>query len=83
MARKNKVKSYKSVKGVSSSTENSSLGREDHVRQASLGRHQATDRNRQQLKIGTWNVQIIVQKGKVENVKQEMKRMKVNILELL
>ena len=68
-----------SVKGVSSSSGNSSLGREEHVRQASPDRHQATVRNRHQLKIGTWNVQTMMQKEKLENVKQEMKRIKVSI----
>ena len=65
-----------------SSNGNSSLGREEHVRQVSPDRHQATVRNRFQLKIGTWNVQTMMQKGKIENVKQKMKRMKVNILGL-
>ena len=76
------MKSENSVKGVSSSTGNSSLGREHNVRQVSPDSHQATVRNRQQLKIGTWNVQTMLQKGKLENVKQEMKRMKLHILGL-
>ena len=42
MARKTKLKADNSVKGVSSTTGNSSLAREDHVRQVSLDRHQAT-----------------------------------------
>ena len=76
------MKPANSVKGVSSLSGNSSLGREEHVRQVSPDRHQATVRNRHQLKIGTWNVQTTMQKGKFENVKQEIKMMKINILGL-
>ena len=76
------MKSDNSEKRVWNSTGNSSLGREDHVRQVSPDRHQATVHNRHQLKIGTFNVQTMLLKGKVENVKQEMKRRKINILRL-
>ena len=65
-----------------SSFGNSSPGRKEHVRQVSPDRHQATVRNGRQLKRGTWNVQTVMHKGKVENVKQEMKRIKINILGL-
>ena len=68
------MKSDNSVKGISGSSGNSSLGREEHVRQVSPDRHQ--------LKIGTWNVQTMMQKGNLKNVKQEMKMMKTNILGL-
>ena len=34
------------------------------------------------IRIGTRNVQTIFQKGKLENIKQEMRRMKINILGL-
>ena len=82
MARNSKSKSDNGVKGVSSSAGNTSPGREDYVRQVSPDRHPATVRNREKLKIGTWNVQTMLQTGKLENVKQEMKRMKINILGL-
>ena len=36
----------------------------------------------EQLKIGTWNVRSMLAKGKLENVKREMERMKINILGL-
>ncbi|GFN73579.1 endonuclease-reverse transcriptase [Plakobranchus ocellatus] len=74
------MKSDNSVKGVSSSAGNSSLGREDHVRQVSPDRHQATVRNRQQLKIGTWNVRTFRRVKRFKKVMQEMEMMKLNIL---
>ena len=78
-----KSKSDNCVKGVPRSAGNPSHGREGHVRQVSPDRHPATVvRSRKQLRIGTWNVQTMLQKGKLENVKQEMKRMKINILGL-
>ena len=52
------------------------------MRQVSPDRHPATVRNRHQLKIATWNVQTMLQKGKLQNVIQEMKRMNINILGL-
>ena len=52
------------------------------MRQVSPDRHQATVRNRHQLKIRKWNVQTLMQKGKLENVREEMKRIKISILGL-
>ena len=52
--------------------ENTSLGRDGHVRQVTLDRQQATVRTKNSLKIGTWNVRTMFQKGKLENVKKEM-----------
>ena len=57
--------------GGSISSGNSSLGREEHVQQVSPDRYQATVLNCHQLKIGTWNVQTMMQKGKIENVKRD------------
>ncbi|GFO50026.1 craniofacial development protein 2-like [Plakobranchus ocellatus] len=34
------------------------------------------------LNIATWNIRTLLQKGKLENIKQEMERMKFNILGL-
>ena len=84
MARKTKMKSDNNVKQVSSSLETprSVDGREEHVRQVSPDHHHATVRNRHQLKKGAWNVQTMMQRGMVKNVKQEIKRMKFNILGL-
>jgi hypothetical protein len=38
------------------------------------------ERKRQELKIGTWNVRTMNLKGKLENVKEEMKRNNLNVL---
>lgn len=63
------------------------LGRDTHVRQVRLDRHQDTvsrknrrSRNHGKFKIGTWNVNTLYQSGKMENVTQEMTRLKVDIL---
>ncbi|GFO29451.1 craniofacial development protein 2-like [Plakobranchus ocellatus] len=34
------------------------------------------------LNIATWNIRTLLQKGKLENIKQQMERMKLNILGL-
>ena len=43
-----------------------------------LDRHPATVSNK--VRIATWNVRTLYQPGKLENVKQEMKRLKVNVM---
>ena len=88
MARHINSISDNSVNGVHRTSGNSSLGRVGHVRQVSPDRHQATvsigDKYSvsKAIRIGTWNVQTMFQKGKLENIKQEMRRMKINILGL-
>ena len=62
--------------------ENTSLGRDGHIGQVILDRHQATAHTKNKLKIGTWNVRTMFQKGKLENVKKEMARLKLNVLGL-
>ena len=62
--------------------ENTSLGRDGHEGQVTLDRHQATVRTRNSLKIGIWNVRTMFQKGKLENVKKEVERLKLNVLGL-
>ncbi|GFO43306.1 craniofacial development protein 2-like protein [Plakobranchus ocellatus] len=60
-----------------------SSGRESYVPQVTPDRHQATARKmKDKLNIATWNIRTLLQKGKLENIKQEMKRMKLNILGL-
>jgi len=39
-------------------------------------------KKRDQFSIATWNVQMMMRAGKLENVKREMARMKINILGL-
>ncbi len=48
-----------SENGVVSSQSDSSLGRDGHVRQVIPDRHQATVRNSDSIRIGTWNVQAL------------------------
>ncbi|GFO04846.1 craniofacial development protein 2 [Plakobranchus ocellatus] len=60
-----------------------SSGRESYVPQVTPDRHQATARKmKDKLNIVTWNIRTLLQKGKLENIKQEMERMKLNILGL-
>ena len=59
-----------------------SPGRVSHGRQVSPDRQPATVRNRNTIRVGTWNVRTLYQSGKLENVKQEMMRLNVNILGL-
>ena len=62
-----------SVNGIISSVVDPSLGKDVHVRQVAPDRHPATVRSRSTIKIGTCNVRILHQFGKLENVIQEMK----------
>ena len=64
-------------------TPTAALGKDALITQGALDRHQATEFNtRNQIKISTWNVRSLYQKGKLENVKLEMGRLKVQILGL-
>ncbi|GFO12462.1 craniofacial development protein 2-like protein [Plakobranchus ocellatus] len=60
-----------------------SSGKESYVPQVTPDRHQATARKlKDKLNIATWNIRTLLQKGKLENIKQEMERMKLTILGL-
>ena len=88
MDRKPKRSKRNNVKGVRDSNQNPypSFGRDRHAQQVAPGRHQETacklDTKKTILRIGTWNVRTLYQKGKVDNVSQEMNRMNLNILGL-
>jgi len=71
-----------SVKGIPVNDSESSLGTAVHGQQVEPDRYQATvcSITKQSLKIGTWNVRTLFQSGKLDNVKLEMTRLKVNIL---
>ena len=80
------MKPANNVKGVCESDPNPSFGRDCHVQQVAPGRHPASAcklkiRN-QTLRIATWNVRTLYQKGKLDNVNQEMDRANLNILGL-
>ena len=71
--------------GVNGTHEEAAPGRNGVRRQDTPGRHQATVEvkkrsKKSDLKIGTWNVRTLAQSGKLENVKQEMERMKVDLM---
>ena len=60
-----------------------SPGKEFHVEQVfETERQPATVRNKDQLKIGTWNVRNLYEKDKFTNVQLEMKRLDTDILGL-
>ena len=82
MGKRKKQIKYNSVKGASSSSGSSSLGRMDYVRQVTLDRYPVTVRSRKPMKIGAWAIQTMLQKGKLDNLKQEIERMNLNILGL-
>lgn len=56
-----------------------SLGKDNHVQQVVPDRYHATTCNNETIRIGTWNVRLY-QYGTLENVKQEMEMLDVNIL---
>ena len=51
--------------------------------QVTFDRQQATaGKLKEPLRIATWNIRSLLQKGKLDNIKQEMARLKINILGL-
>ncbi|GFS21179.1 craniofacial development protein 2-like [Elysia marginata] len=80
------TKTHNDVKeGSCSSSRPGSFGRERHVPQVTPDRHQATAANlklRQEIRTATWNVRTLLQTGKLDNIKGEMDRLKINILGL-
>ena len=80
MVMHNLQKNVKGVKGVMSTDNSSSPGKDHYVRQVAPDRHQATKRHNKVIRIGTWNVRTMLQCGKLENVKQEMARLEISIL---
>ena len=74
-------RNHNSVNRGSVITPTAALGKDALITQGALDRHQATEFNtRNQIKISTRNVRSLCQKGKLENVKLEMERLKVQIL---
>ena len=69
------------VKGANPSGVGGPLpGRVSHVGQVSPDHNPESACNRNTIRIGTWNVRTLYQCGKLENVKKEMTRLKINIL---
>ena len=70
-----------SVNRASVITPTAAPGKDTLITLGALDRHQATEfSTRNQIKISTWNVRSLYQKGKLENVKLEMERLKMKIL---
>src|SRR5215469_10620539 len=59
-----------------------SLGRRSHLRQVTFVRYQATVPSTRKFRIPTWNVRMLYQIGKLENVEREMNRLRVDMLGL-
>ncbi|GFN91316.1 reverse transcriptase [Plakobranchus ocellatus] len=80
---KNKYKAN-DVKGWPAINRPVSSGRGSHVPQVTLDRHLVTacKTTTTTTKIATWNVRTMLQKGKLDNIKLEMERMKIDILGL-
>ena len=57
-----------------------SPSRVSYVWQVSVDCNPESVHNRNTIRIGTWNVRTLYQCGKLENVKKEMTRLKINIL---
>ncbi|GFS05752.1 craniofacial development protein 2-like [Elysia marginata] len=71
------------VKGWSASSRSVSSGRNRHMPQVIPDRQQATAcKLRQIIRVGTWNIRTLLQKGKLDNVKMEMETLNINILGL-
>ena len=85
MPRSTKALESQTRNGVNGIQKKAAPGRNGVDRQDNPGRHQATvevkRRNKKNdLKNGTWNMRTMAQSGKLENVKQEMERMKVDVM---
>ena len=74
-------RNHNRVKRGSVITTTAGLGKDALITQGALDCCQATEFDtRNQIKISTWNVRSLYQKGKLKNVKLEMGRLKVQIL---
>ena len=76
-------KSSKNSNGVKDSGHKNGVvshGRDCHGQQMVPDCHPATSLNNKAKKIASWNVRTLLVKGKLENVKHEIKRLKLNIL---
>ena len=79
------MKNHNGVNGISpiSGAEDVSLGTVSHGLQVTPDRHLATvSTQKKNIRIGIWNVRALLHPGKIGNVKLEMKRLNVNILDL-
>ena len=70
------------VNGIPVDNLDSSSGTVVHGQQVTPDRQQVTASNiaKRYIRVGTWNVRTLYESGKLENVKQEMRRLEMNIL---
>ena len=82
MEMQNLQRKLNSVNGIASTVVKNSLGTVFHAQQVEQDHHTATVRKniRKPLKVAAWNVRTLFEGGKLENVKQEMERLNINIL---
>ena len=69
-----------SVNEARSSRVGALLGKVNHLQHVEPDCHHATVSNKEIIKIGTWNVRTMYQDGRLDTVKQEIDRLKINIL---
>ena len=70
------------VNGIYSQAGDVAPGSEAHRDLKVVNMRNPCTRKRNKIKIGTWNVRTMLRRGKLENIKQEMRKMEVNILGL-
>ena len=70
------------VNGIPVDNLDSSSGTVVHGQQVTPDRQQVTASNiaKRYIRVGTWNVRTLYESGKLDNVKQEMRRLEMNIL---
>ena len=74
---------FKSVNDVKGRLRPASSGRDSHAPQVTPDRHQSTvNKHKHDTKFGTWNVRTLMQPGKLDNIKREMERMEISLLEI-
>ena len=79
MQMKSKRNQKKSVKVSITYRNGGSLGRNPYAQQVNSDPPQATTVDKI-IKIGTWNARTLFVAGQLENVKQEMKRLDIDVL---
>lgn len=71
--------------GFNSDSQKTLLGREGHAQKVAVNRHKVTaysTKKNYDKKIATWNVRTMFKSLKLENIKQEMKRMNISNIDL-
>lgn len=80
MDRSQRMNNPNDVNGRSANADAASSGRNGYVSQVTPVRHQATVSNKENMRVATWNVNTLYQAGKYDNLKQEMTRMRLDVV---